>query len=322
MDVSKSDVESGVFSPKVRKRGLQRKVVMMTKKSLMIISMEVLVIKNLSVAHPRNLGRPRSLRVGQSLMKVIVVITILHVDTAIEVGGGVNGNVDPELEVLPHLTEVVLIIVGNDYLTSFLVVVMVAFMVLLERKLLRGLQLRTGPLVVGVFGVLQTLVDGVKLVFKGVYKFNLSGVIFIVAASCVTYFDSLLSMLIGLVVLSYAFLLGVYSVNNMYAILGRYRAVVVIIAFDVVMLIALITDISLLICILLLFIFSSESGRTPIDLVERESELVSGFNTEYSGVMFVCYFLGEYMIIIIFFVIYLSGLLDFLVIVNLIFVIF
>lgn len=45
-----------------------------------------------------------------------------------------------------------------------------------------------------------------------------------------------------------------------------------------------------------------EAGRTPNDLVEGESELVSGFNTEYSGGIFVYFFLGEYLILIIFFV--------------------
>lgn len=200
--------------------------------------------------------------------------------------------------------------------------VIVAFMVLLERKLLRGLQLRTGPLVVGFFGVLQTLVDGVKLVGKGVYKFNLSRVVFVYGAICIVYLDSLITILIGLIVLSYAFLLGVYSSNNMYSMLGGYRAVIVIIAFDVVMFIALVSDISLLVLALLTFIFSSEGRRTPVDLVERESELVSGFNTEYSGVMFVCYFLGEYTVLIILFCIYLRLSLDFLFLMSLAFLMF
>lgn len=195
-------------------------------------------------------------------------------------------------------------------------------MVLLERKLLGGLQLRTGPLVVGFFGVLQTLVDGVKLVGKGVYKFNLSRVVFVYGAICIVYLDSLIAILIGLIVLSYAFLLGVYSSNNMYSMLGGYRAVIVMIAFDVVIFIALISDISLIVLALLTFIFSSEGGRTPVDLVERESELVSGFNTEYSGVIFVCYFLGEYTVLIVFFCIYLRLSLDLLFLLSLAFLMF
>lgn len=200
--------------------------------------------------------------------------------------------------------------------------VIVAFIVLLERKLLRGLQLRTRPIVVGFYGVLQTLVDGVKLVGKRVYKFNLSGVVFIYAGICVIYMDSLLSILILLIVLSYAFLLGVYSSNNMYSMLGRYRAVIVMMAFDIVLFIALVTDASLLCVVLLFFIFSSERGRTPVDLVEGESELVSGFNTEYSGVIFVCYFLREYLVLIMFFVIYLRLITDLLLIFTLAFLMF
>lgn len=194
---------------------------------------------------------------------------------------------------------------------------MVAFMVLLERKLLGGLQLRTGPIVVRVLGFLQTLVDGVKLVGKRVYKFNLSGVVFVYGAICIVYLDSLISMLIGLIVLSYAFLLGVYSSNNIYSILRGYRAIIVIIAFDIVMFIALVSDLSLIVVLLLVLIFSSEGGRTPVDLVEGESELVSGFNTEYSRVIFVCYFLGEYTVLIVFFCIYIGSVADILVILNL-----
>jgi len=51
----------------------------------------------------------------------------------------------------------------------------------------------------------------------------------------------------------------------------------------------------------MLFLFSAEVGRTPVDLVERESELVSGFNTEYAGGVFVRYFLGEYLVLTLFF---------------------
>ncbi len=93
----------------------------------------------------------------------------------------------------------------------------------------------------------------------------------------------------------------VYDSDNLYSILRRLRAVIVMIAFDILFFIVLVSDISLLTVLIRLFIFSSECRRTPIDLVEGESELVSGFNTEYSGAIFVFFFLGEYSIIIIFF---------------------
>lgn len=55
------------------------------------------------------------------------------------------------------------------------------------------------------------------------------------------------------------------------------------------------------------FVFSCEVGRTPIDLIERESELVSRFNTEFSGREFVGFFLGEYLGIIILLVMIVSS---------------
>jgi NADH:ubiquinone oxidoreductase subunit H len=56
------------------------------------------------------------------------------------------------------------------------------------------------------------------------------------------------------------------------------------------------------------FVFLMEAGRTPNDLVEGESELVSRFNTEYSGGIFVYFFLGEYLILIIFFIKLVGGI--------------
>jgi NADH:ubiquinone oxidoreductase subunit H len=190
-------------------------------------------------------------------------------------------------------------------------------MVLLERKVLRGIQLRTGPMVVRFFGVLQTLIDGVKLVSKGVYKFNYSGMLFILAGICTVYCDSTLNLFIILVVLGYCFLLRVYSSNNLYALLGRYRAVVVILAFDILIFIILTIDITIVLIPIMIYVFSAEGRRTPIDLVEGESELVSGFNTEYSGIIFVCYFLGEYLVLIVIFCIIIGNYVEIIIISNL-----
>jgi len=57
-----------------------------------------------------------------------------------------------------------------------------------------------------------------------------------------------------------------------------------------------------------ILVFSAEVRRTPVDLVERESELVSGFNTEYAGGVFVGFFLGEYLSLTLFFFVLWQGL--------------
>lgn len=88
-------------------------------------------------------------------------------------------------------------------------------------------------------------------------------------------------------------------------------------AFDILIFVALTMDVNLVLLPLLFYIFSAEGRRTPIDLVERESELVSRFNTEYSGIMFVCYFLGEYLVLIIMFCILLGNYIDLLMLVSL-----
>lgn len=92
---------------------------------------------------------------------------------------------------------------------------------------------------------------------------------------------------------------------------------VVILAFDILIFIALTMDVNLVLVPLLFYIFSAEGRRTPIDLVERESELVSGFNTEYSGIIFVCYFLREYLVLIIMFCILLGNYMDILMLTSL-----
>lgn len=62
----------------------------------------------------------------------------------------------------------------------------------------------------------------------------------------------------------------------------------------------------IVIVVVIYYVLSIEVGRTPIDLIEGESELVSGFNTEYSGGEFVGFFLGEYLGILILLVMIMS----------------
>lgn len=100
--------------------------------------------------------------------------------------------------------------------------------------------------------------------------------------------------------LGYVFLSGVFYSECMYSMYGRLRAVISIMSYDIILLIVLVVMPNLWLPMLIL-IFSAEVGRTPSDLVERESELVSGFNTEYAGRVFVRYFLREYLVLTLFF---------------------
>jgi NADH:ubiquinone oxidoreductase subunit H len=108
-------------------------------------------------------------------------------------------------------------------------------------------------------------------------------------------------------ILRYVFLGGVYYSECIYSMYGRLRAVMSMLSYDIILMICLVIygNVWLL---LILFIFSAEVGRTPVDLVERESELVSGFNTEYAGGVFVRYFLGEYLILTLFFIVWWQSL--------------
>lgn len=107
-------------------------------------------------------------------------------------------------------------------------------------------------------------------------------------------------ILVILAVMEYAFIAGVYYSYSMYSILRRLRAIISMLAYDILLLIVLVGDINLWYVVAIL-VFSAEVRRTPVDLVEGESELVSGFNTEYAGGVFVGFFLGEYLSLTLFF---------------------
>merc|ERR1712217_833890 len=95
--------------------------------------------------------------------------------------------------------------------------------------------------------------------------------------------------------------------NNIYSKMRRYRLIVLAWRYDIVLLVVLLVIPKTLVVLrVMYFVFSCEVGRTPIDLIEGESELVSRFNTEFSRREFVGFFLGEYLRIVIFLVIVVS----------------
>ncbi len=208
----------------------------------------------------------------------------------------------------------------------------------LERKLAGRFQRRTGPMEVGWQGVLQLAVDGVKLMGKQLIVpreadralFRLAPILSfapVVLPFIVIPFSPMLQvrdfdigLLFILAVATFhviAILIAGWGSNNKYSLLGAVRSVAQNVAYEVPMLLALLSVIlvtntfslrgivaaqssvwfalTMPLAFLIYFIAAvAETNRAPFDLPEAESELTAGFHTEYSGMGFSLFFLGEY----------------------------
>nr|YP_007316856.2 NADH dehydrogenase subunit 1 [Cydia pomonella]AFQ93736.2 NADH dehydrogenase subunit 1 [Cydia pomonella] len=234
--------------------------------------------------------------------------------------------------------------IKNDYLLIFIGLVMlilgvligVAFLTLLERKVLGYIQIRKGPNKLGIIGILQPFSDAIKLFtkeqtyllysnyfvyyFSPIFSFFLSLLIWMV----IPYYFNMVSFNLGFLFFFCCTSMGVYALmgagwssNSNYALLGGLRAVAQTISYEVSLalimmsVIIMIMDFNLLkfsnyqVMIWFMFIMLplslcwlssslAETNRTPFDFAEGESELVSGFNIEYSSGGFALIFLAEY----------------------------
>nr|APX40056.1 NADH dehydrogenase subunit 1 [Psylliodes cupreatus] len=216
------------------------------------------------------------------------------------------------------------------------VLISIAFLTLLERKVLGYIQIRKGPNKVGFLGLIQPFSDAIKLLTKEqIYplmaNFNLYYICPILNLFlalflwfCMPFFsvniNFNMSILFFLSISSlsvYSIMLAGWSSNSNYSLLGSLRSVAQTISYEVSLILILMSLLFLILSLNLIdfysyqeyiwFIFMlfplfmmwivsslAETNRTPFDFAEGESELVSGFNVEYSSGGFVMIFLAEY----------------------------
>ena len=218
------------------------------------------------------------------------------------------------------------------------VLVSVAMIVWLDRRVWAFVQKRRGPNVVGPFGLLQSLADALKYLFKEIIIPASSNKIIFILAPIITMTLALVAWAVipfgenqvlaninvGILYIFAISSLGVYGIimggwasNSKYPFLGAIRSAAQMVSYEVSIGIIII---NVLLCVgslnlndiviaqknmwfiiplfpmfVIYFISAlAETNRPPFDLPEAEAELVAGYQTEYSGMMYAMFWLGGY----------------------------
>ena len=235
----------------------------------------------------------------------------------------------------------IFIIFNEVYKILFLlipVLVSVAMIVWLDRRVWAFVQKRRGPNVVGPFGLFQSLADALKYMFKEIIIPAAANKVIFILAPIVTMTLALIAWAVipfnnyfvladinaGILYLFAISSLGVYGIimggwasNSKYPFLGAIRSAAQMVSYEVSIGVIII---NVLLCVgslnlrdivlaqekiwfvvplfpmFVIFFISSlaETNRPPFDLPEAEAELVAGYQTEYSGMMYAMFWLGEY----------------------------
>ncbi len=222
----------------------------------------------------------------------------------------------------------------------------VAMIIYVDRKVWAAMALRRGPNVVGPFGLLQSFADGLKVFLQETIIPSAANRTLFLIAPIITFtvalivwavvpFDAgvvLADINVGLLYVLAASSLGVYGIilagwasNSKYPFYSALRAAAQMVSYEVAIGFILISVVlwsgtfnlsgivlaqrdmfgigingfiinPLLFPMAVMFFISSlaETQRAPFDLTEAESELVAGYQTEYSSMSFALYWLGEY----------------------------
>ena len=239
------------------------------------------------------------------------------------------------------MQEYFIILASEIYKILFLlipVLVTVAMIVWLDRRVWAFVQKRRGPNVVGPFGLLQSLADALKYIFKEIIIPASSNKVIFILAPIVTMTLALIAWAVipfsdefvladinvGILYIFAVSSLGVYGIimggwasNSKYPFLGSIRSAAQMVSYEVSIGVIII---NVLLCVgslnlsdivlaqekiwfviplfpmFVIFFISAlaETNRPPFDLPEAEAELVAGYQTEYSGMMYAMFWLGEY----------------------------